>query len=94
MKADTIPTRADDVDIAEIEGELVLYRLGAHQAIHLNETATVIFNLCDGSRSIQEIIDLLTPEFPIAQADIAADVLEAVQSLVRKGVLQATSYDR
>jgi hypothetical protein len=50
--------------------------------------------LCDGSRSIQEIIDLLTPEFPIAQADIAADVLEAVQSLVRKGVLQATSYDR
>jgi coenzyme PQQ biosynthesis protein PqqD len=93
MKADTIPKRAYNVDVADIEGEYVLYRLGAHQAIHLNETATVIYSLFDGTRSIQEVIDLLTAEFPIAQADIANDVLEAVQLLIKNEVLQATNCD-
>ena len=93
MKADIVPKRSAGVFIEEIEGENLIYRLGTHQAIHLNETATVIFKLCDGSRSVQQVIDLLAAEYPIAEADVTTDVLDAVDLLVREGVLDTTSVD-
>jgi hypothetical protein len=47
-------------------------------AIYLNETATVIWKLCDGTRSVKEIIDLLVEAFPDAASDVRADVKETI----------------
>jgi len=87
MTPDTVPKQAFGFFVEEMEGENLLYRLGAHKAIHLNDSATVIWKLCDGSRSIQDIVELLEKEYPGSEAAVAADVREAIELLVGEGAL-------
>jgi pyrroloquinoline quinone biosynthesis protein D len=87
----SVPKQAFGFFVEEMEGENLLYRLGTHKAIHLNETATLIWKLCDGSRTVQDIVDLLKKEFPDSEADIAVDVREAVELLAGEGALLEVS---
>ena len=87
MTPQTVPKQAFGFFVEEMEGENLLYRLGGHKAIHLNDTATVIWKLCDGSRTVQDIIDLLTKEYPGSETTVAADVQEAIELLVTEGAL-------
>jgi pyrroloquinoline quinone biosynthesis protein D len=91
MTPTSVPKQAFGFFVEEMEGENLLYRLGTHKAIHLNETATLIWKLCDGSRTVQDIVDLLNKEFPDAGADIAVDVREAVELLAGEGALLEVS---
>jgi pyrroloquinoline quinone biosynthesis protein D len=91
MTPASVPKQAFGFFVEEMEGENLLYRLGTHKAIHLNETATLIWKLCDGSRTVQDIVDLLKQEFPDAEADIAVDVREAVELLAGEGALLEVS---
>jgi len=87
MTPQSVPKQAFGFFVEEMEGENLLYRLGAHKAIHLNDSATVIWKLCDGSRTIQEIVDLLAQRYPGMEDAVAADVREAVELLVSEGAL-------
>ena len=91
MTPQSVPKQAFGFFVEEMEGENLLYRLGAHKAIHLNDSATVIWKLCDGSRTLQDIIDLLKKEYPGSEAAVAADVREAVQLLFSEGALLEVS---
>jgi coenzyme PQQ biosynthesis protein PqqD len=73
--------------IDELEGEHLLYRIGAHKAIHLNESASLIWKLCDGTRSMADIIAFLQQEYPEAQGSVVEDVRDAVEQLVSEGAL-------
>ena len=92
MTRETIPKQAFGFFIEEMDGEQLLYRLGAHKAIHLNDTASVIWKLCDGSRTVQEIIDLLKGQYPSAESAVETDVEEAIELLVREGALLELSH--
>src|SRR5215510_2661113 len=87
MIPQTVPKQAFGFFVEEMEGENLLYRLGSHKAIHLNDTATVIWKLCDGSRTVQDIIDLIEKEYPGSETAVAADVREAIALLVGEGAL-------
>src|SRR5262245_7162946 len=87
MTPQTVPKQAFGFFVEEMEGENLLYRLGSHKAIHLNDSATLIWKLCDGSRTVHEIIDLLKKEYPGTEAAIGADVREAVELLAGEGAL-------
>jgi pyrroloquinoline quinone biosynthesis protein D len=87
----TVPRQAFGFFVEEMEGEYLLYRLGGHKAIHLNDTASVIWKLCDGVRTVQEIIDLLKNQYPGSETAIAADVREAVKLLLGEGALLDTT---
>ena len=80
-----------DFVIEDMEGELLLYRPGTHKAIFLNETAAVVWKLCDGTRTVNEIALLLGRSFPESATGISADVQQAVEMLSSEGaVLEAT----
>lgn len=87
MGPDVVPRQAFGFIAEDMEGETLLYRLGAHKAIHLNETAALIWKLCDGTRSVQAIIAELREVFPGSEADVGADVQEALKLLVSEGAL-------
>jgi pyrroloquinoline quinone biosynthesis protein D len=90
MTPQTVPKQAFGFFVEEMEDENLLYRLGGHKAIHLNDTATLIWKLCDGSRTVQDIIDLLTKEYPGSETAVAADVQEAIELLASEGALLET----
>jgi hypothetical protein len=69
------------------DNELVLYHMASTQAIFLNETAALVFRLCDGKRSLDEICSLIQKAYPESCDHVEADVYAALQELVRSGAV-------
>jgi hypothetical protein len=85
--ATATPVARAGVRFEELDGEAVVYDRGGKRAIYLNETATVIWKLCDGERSVDDIATLLAREYPEAARNIAADIADTVDRLVAGRVL-------
>lgn len=82
-----VPVRRAGVREELIEGELLLYVPDATKAIYLNATAAVIWGLCDGKRSLNELISILAETYPEAGADLSGQVQDALAQLVQLDVI-------
>ena len=67
----------------DVRGEHLL--LVPEGAVRLNPTAAEVLELCDGERSTDEIVAVLTARYD--GADVGEDVRELVESLAQRGVL-------
>src|SRR6185295_9454378 len=54
--------RSADLVTRSIEGELLVYDLKRHKAFCLNETAVKIWNLCNGKRTVTDLLSELRRE--------------------------------
>ena len=54
-------------------------------AVRLNPSAAEVLELCDGQRSVDEIVEVLTARYD--GADVADDVRELVDGMAERGVL-------
>jgi pyrroloquinoline quinone biosynthesis protein D len=54
-------------------------------AVRLNPTAAEVLSLCDGERSVDEIVDVLSARYD--GADVGDDVRELVDGMSEKGLL-------
>jgi pyrroloquinoline quinone biosynthesis protein D len=70
--------RYDDVR----EEHLLLIPEGA---VRLNPTAAEVLELCDGERSLDEIVDALSARYQ--GADVRDDVVELVDAMTQKGLV-------
>lgn len=52
-----VPLRRPDLDVSEAEDGLVILTADGGQVHHLNGTAALIFELCDGRTSIKAIAE-------------------------------------
>lgn len=55
MKMSKPISRKDNIVIQEIDGETLIYDLSKNKAFCLNETSALIWEMCDGERSVSEI---------------------------------------
>jgi len=92
--APMMPRRRGSVCCHELDGEAVLYDLAHHAMHYLNSTALVVYNLCDGGRTIENIgivmavlhdLDFQDPE---VRAQVLADVRQTVAGLVENGLVE------
>jgi pyrroloquinoline quinone biosynthesis protein D len=74
--------------VEEMDGEIMLYKTGTHKAVYLNETAALVWKLCDGERTVEEMAKLLREGFPNC-GDLSRDVEKAIQSLLKEGAISA-----
>ncbi len=70
----------------EMDGEYLIYSPGGSKALFLNGSAALIWNLCDGQRTVQEIVELLADAYP--GIDMDAEVQTAIDRLSLEGVLR------
>ena len=70
--------RYDDVR----EEHLLLIPEGA---VRLNPTAAQVLELCDGERSLDDIVDALSARYE--GADVRDDVVELVDAMAQKGLV-------
>ena len=82
-----IPVVASDHRLEEFEGELLLYHPASTRTVHLNDSASLIWNLCDGKRSIHDIVAALSEAYPESCDDIENDVKQTLNTLADQGVL-------
>lgn len=52
-------SRLEDIVVQEIDGEVLIYDLKTDKAFCLNRTSAVVWQACDGSRTIAEINDVV-----------------------------------
>ncbi|HVE59119.1 MAG TPA: PqqD family protein, partial [Pyrinomonadaceae bacterium] len=58
MKNDFTPkSRKDNLVVQELDGEVLIYDLNKNKAVCLNQTSALVWQACDGSRTIADISD-------------------------------------
>lgn len=88
VNSDAIPLPREGFRAETMDGETVLYRDTVKKMIYLNESASLVFGMCDGKVSVREIIELLAQAYPEAAQSIARDVFEVIDYLVEEGALR------
>jgi coenzyme PQQ biosynthesis protein PqqD len=87
MEPVIIPTPVDGFQVENLDGEIVLLHPAHNLIIYINQTGALVWQLCDGRRSVDEIIEILSDAYPESKAEIAVDVPQTIQTLVSRGAL-------
>lgn len=83
-----IPMRRDGLQVETMDGELIVLDTVRDVVVHANATAALVFQLCDGQRSVDDITALLCDAYPDSAADIRADVPAIIAHLVEQRLLE------
>jgi pyrroloquinoline quinone biosynthesis protein D len=72
------------MDFDQVRGRHVL--LYPEGAVLLNDTGAAILELCDGARTVTQIVSILSDRY---QADVAADVTEYLDQMADRELIRA-----
>ncbi len=81
------PVRTDGLEINEVADGLVVYQAAPERVHYLNNTAAVVFELCDGDHTTADIVDAVGELFSLNEAP-TAEVEACLVELRAKGVVQ------
>jgi len=81
------PRRTDGVVTSEVLDELVAYVPATSQAVSLNASARAVWELCDGTRTLEDICDELSEVVAMSPADLRSDVQSALDRLRELGLV-------
>ena len=70
-----------------IEGEAVILSLDTKAFRGLNPVGSRVWELIDGRRSVDEIVEVIVREFDVTHEQAAADVQAFVRELLDKGLV-------
>ncbi len=71
-----------------LDDEQLLYSAEQTRILCCNETASLIWRLCDGERSVGEIVALLQAAYPEASDSILEDVATTLAEFAQHGALE------
>jgi hypothetical protein len=85
------PQRVEPLAFRKLGPSTVVIELGSSRIFHeLNEAASLIWELCDGKHSREEIASELAAEFEVDPAGALADTQAFLASLEEKKLIQLT----
>lgn len=82
------PRQNADYQLAPVDGENLLAHPATTTTLYLNDTACLVWQLCDGQRTSAEIAVLLGDAFPQAAATISEDVDATLERLREHGAIE------
>jgi Coenzyme PQQ synthesis protein D (PqqD) len=78
----------DDVLHRVVQTDTVILNAATNAYVSLNGTAGRIWELFGAGRSADEVRAVMVDEFDVDPVVVAADVADALQSLLRRGLLE------
>ena len=72
----------------ELDGDIGLYNPVEEQVTVLNGTASDVWYLCDGTMTVDEIVDTLASSYQVDSGQIRDDVVATIEQLNEAGLLQ------
>lgn len=81
------PRCRTDLDVHDLGGELIVYCTKQELGIALNPSSKTIWELCNGSYSIEEIAVIVAQQFHCSPEAVLEDVYTAVLEFLRLGLL-------
>ena len=88
MDTQTVCKQIEGCLLEDMDGEMLLYNPQNATTLHLNQSSMMVWQLCDGQRSIADSIELLTEAYPEQAEQIASDVATVVEDLIDRNVLE------
>lgn len=88
MKNTTIIRKNPGYMLERIDKEILLYQPGVPQAIYLNETAVLVWELADGTRCVDEICVLIKAAFPDTP-NLESEIYAALEQLADNNALES-----
>jgi hypothetical protein len=83
----TKPLRKQEYRLEKMDNELLLFNPQDLVVLYLNESASVVWQLCDGQRTISQIAELIAEAYPEAEKSILDDVQETILLFRDKGAV-------
>jgi hypothetical protein len=87
LNPDCKPKRNPALHAETMDDELLLYDPSGSRIVQLSSTAALIWQLCDGQRTVEDMISLLQAAYPDAAESIALDVPDMLDQWVEAGCL-------
>ncbi|MGH2808971.1 MAG: HPr-rel-A system PqqD family peptide chaperone [Actinomycetota bacterium] len=85
------PKVRDDLTVVELDGEGVIYDEASGELHHLNETATLVFSLLDGTGTVKEIAVDLSGAFGQDAKTIEDQLRPLIRGFKQAGLLEQAS---
>ncbi len=82
------PQRLPGLRVKEVEEELLIFKPETGEAFLLNPTASAIFELCDGERSVSSIAEAILNLVTADPETVQADVIKALEEMHQKGLIR------
>ena len=87
MEKSTILAKNPEFRMEMLDGEALLYSCQHTKVVSLNHTAYVIWEMCDGQKSLKNITKLLCEAYPDSSQNIPQDVDQALSLLLEHQAL-------
>jgi hypothetical protein len=81
------PRHRDRVLVERVEDETVLLDLDSGLYFALNEVGARVWELCDGTRDVDTIVEVVTAEYDAEATAVRADVIELLEQLAAERLL-------
>ena len=82
------PKVRDDLTVVQLDGEAVIYDERTTTLHHLNPTATMVFDLCDGTCTMKEMSADISQAFAVPADEVEPQVRSLVRKLRKASLLQ------
>jgi hypothetical protein len=82
---------ASGLTAVEVDGCVSVFNAATQRAVMLNETATDVWRLVDGTRDAEAIVQSVAEHYGLDPATIRADVVGAIDVLRREALLAEPS---
>jgi Coenzyme PQQ synthesis protein D (PqqD) len=84
---ESVPKRADSVVAQRASDTVVLLHLESGRYFSLEGTGDRIWQLCDGHRTVKEMVRALSDEFGVEPATVRDDMLALLGDLAAEGLV-------
>jgi hypothetical protein len=74
--------------LERMDDEIVVYHTSLTTSLYFNETGALVWQLCDGKRTVGQIIDVLCQMYPESADKIRPEVSTLIASLLEKRVAE------
>lgn len=82
------PRKIDRIDEQRIGDELYLYGTDGEKLTVLNSTAMLIWSLCDGTHSVEDMVDVINDILPeVPGSELADDIQQTLAGLSQKKLI-------
>ena len=88
MDPHTRPRLREHLRTEPLDRRLLVYDPNGGMVVELNDTAGLVLQLCDGTRSTADIVAALADAYPDAAEQVAGEVPGILEELGERGVLE------
>jgi len=81
LNRESCPKRGEQVIAQKAANDLLLFNIEDGNYYSLNEIGSRIWELCDGTHSVSELVSVLAKEYDAPNEDLLKDVAELLETL-------------